>query len=233
MFLANPDRDIALGDGRRLCYTSYGQPDGSPVLVFEPVGLQLLSQFGQWPASRAGARLITPYRPGFGHSDPNPGATLSDWADDLRQLLDRLELGSVAVVAIFSSSVAALTAAHELPDRITSIGLLNPAGPPDPRRSTRPTLSMLVRRHRLARVLGWGSTGRLVDQVIRSLAPSDRNVLLEAHRRGLTGCSHRDQPVHTRRDLRLDESLERWVVDCPIRLHRRHQGRHGARHQTL
>jgi pimeloyl-ACP methyl ester carboxylesterase len=50
-------------------------------------------------ARGAGVRVIAPERPGIGLSSPQPGRSLLDYAHDLEQVADRLDLGDLALVA--------------------------------------------------------------------------------------------------------------------------------------
>jgi pimeloyl-ACP methyl ester carboxylesterase len=78
-----------------------------------------------------GARLITFDRPGFGQSDPNPGRSLRDTADDIVALIDALGLDKVFVAAPSGGGPPALAFAHYAPDRIRAVSLIGAAAPID------------------------------------------------------------------------------------------------------
>src|SRR5215210_6713320 len=88
-----------LTDGRRLSWAEYGSPDGAPLVMLHGTpGSRLQFQWMDVPAVAAGVRVIAPERPGYGASDRMPGdITLAAYADDLRQLIDHLELPTVTL----------------------------------------------------------------------------------------------------------------------------------------
>lgn len=120
-----PFESLTLADGRRYDYITFGDPDGRPLLY-------LPRNFGltRWPASaeasaaRRGWRVIVPVRAGYGHSSPLPDA-VQDYcgcsADDLRQLLDHLGVGSVHVLSLGSDLRLAMRLAVDDPGRVAAI----------------------------------------------------------------------------------------------------------------
>jgi len=88
------DNIIKLHDGRNLGYAEYGKPGGIPLLLFHGTpGSRVFKQFenASW-IEESGMRVITPERPGYGLSDPAPGRTIKDWANDVIELADYLEI---------------------------------------------------------------------------------------------------------------------------------------------
>ena len=75
---------VQLRDGRRMGYAVYGHPDGF-VIVSAHGGLacRLDVAAADAVARDAGVRLVSPDHPGIGWSDPQPGRTVLDWADDV------------------------------------------------------------------------------------------------------------------------------------------------------
>src|SRR5699024_1947321 len=64
-----------LPDGRRLAYSEQGDPAGRPLLLLHGTpGSRLQRHPDGELARRAGVRLVTVDRPGFGLSDPAPEA---------------------------------------------------------------------------------------------------------------------------------------------------------------
>ena len=84
-FMTQPriDTVIQLPDKRNLAYAEYGDADGLPVFLFHGLPGSRLS-WGLIPDHPfpPDIRIIAPDRPGYGKSDPKPGRTLLDWADD-------------------------------------------------------------------------------------------------------------------------------------------------------
>jgi pimeloyl-ACP methyl ester carboxylesterase len=123
-----------LDDGRRISWAEYGSAAGAPlVLLHGTPGSRLQFQLLHEPAAAAGVRLITPERPGSGRSDPVPGGvTFVGYADDLRQLLDHLELGSVTMSGASGGAGFALAAAILHPERVRRLLLVSAGSLPAP-----------------------------------------------------------------------------------------------------
>jgi pimeloyl-ACP methyl ester carboxylesterase len=128
----------ALADGRRTSWAEYGEPSGAPfVLLHGTPGSRLQFRFLHEPALAAGVRLVAPERPGYGKSDPVPGGTtFSGYADDLRQLLDHLGLGSITLGGVSGGGGLAVAAAAAHPRRVKRLILIS-AGVPAPRAARR------------------------------------------------------------------------------------------------
>jgi pimeloyl-ACP methyl ester carboxylesterase len=123
---------IELADGRRLAYAEYGNADGKPVFLFHGLPGSRLS-WGLLPGEPipAGLRVIAPDRPGYGRSDSKPGRSLLDWADDVAQLADALEIGRFAIVGVSGGGPGALACAWKIPERLTSVGVVSSPAPTD------------------------------------------------------------------------------------------------------
>ena len=93
------DHVVRLRDGRPLGFAQYGDPDGF-VVVNAHGGLACrLDVAAAAPiAARCGVRLISPDRPGIGHSGAQVGRSTLDWARDVTELLDQLGVNSFAVM---------------------------------------------------------------------------------------------------------------------------------------
>ncbi len=126
------DHLLQLRDGRRLCFAEYGDPSGSPVMLFHGNPSSRLS-WGLIPGSpfRDHVRLIAPDRPGFGRSDFQPGRQLLDWPDDVCELADFLGLSRFALLGISGGGPAALACAWKIPDRLTAVGVVSSPCPTD------------------------------------------------------------------------------------------------------
>lgn len=159
------DLVVELPDGRRLAYTDVGDPQGSLVLYFHGNPGSRLECAGPEHAeafSRAGLRLVSVDRPGFGRSDPKRGRRAADWPADVVELADRLEIDGFAVLGYSRGGLYALACAALVPGRITAVGTLSAAGPPDmpggfirsmPTRYGRLSVTLAKRAPRLARSL--------------------------------------------------------------------------------
>lgn len=124
---------VTLRDGRQLGYAEYGIPDGIPLMLFHGTpGSRLLSflEKVEWVRD-LGLRILTPERPGYGLSDPAPGNSIGDWADDVAQLADQLGLDRFHVSGASGGGPFALACALRLPDRVRSATLICSGCPPE------------------------------------------------------------------------------------------------------
>src|SRR5699024_9936853 len=122
-----------LPDGRRLAYSEQGDPAGRPLLLLHGTpGSRLQRHPDGELARRAGVRLVTVDRPGFGLSDPAPGRSLLDWADDVTVLAAELGLERFSVAGVSGGGAFALACAQRLPARIERVLLVSCPAPPAP-----------------------------------------------------------------------------------------------------
>jgi pimeloyl-ACP methyl ester carboxylesterase len=130
--MTQKDKTLRLRDGRQLAYAEYGDPNGSPVMLFHGNPSSRLS-WGLIPGSpfRPRLRLIAPDRPGFGRSDFQPGRQLLDWPDDVCELADVLGLNRFAVLGVSGGGPATLACAWKIPQRLTAVGVVSSPCPTD------------------------------------------------------------------------------------------------------
>jgi 3-oxoadipate enol-lactonase len=77
------------------------------------------------PLVSAGFRLIAPDLRGFGETPATPGTvTMAQFADDVRELLDRLGIESAAVIGLSMGGLVAMEFAHAYPHRAWAVGLV-------------------------------------------------------------------------------------------------------------
>lgn len=117
------DDVIELGDGRRLGFATFGDPDGAPVLCCHG---GLVSRNDVAPsddvARSLGLRLISPDRPGVGLTDRLPGHDIGGWArTDARALVDHLGLDRFSVLGWSAGGQHALAVAVALADRVDRV----------------------------------------------------------------------------------------------------------------
>jgi pimeloyl-ACP methyl ester carboxylesterase len=125
------DRTIRLRDGRQMTYCEWGDLQGRSVALLHGMPGSRLFCPDEEATEAAGVRLLTMDRPGYGRSDPRPGRSLLDWADDYVELADQLGLPPSPVVGWSSGGPYALALGFSTPDRVTSIGLAASGGPID------------------------------------------------------------------------------------------------------
>ena len=112
---ATVDRVVRLLDGRSMGYAEFGARDGFPV-VNAHGGLACRFDVASAApvAAACGIRLISPDRPGVGLSDPRPGRTVLDWAQDVAELLDQLDVDRFAVMGWSMGGQYAAAVGHAL-----------------------------------------------------------------------------------------------------------------------
>jgi pimeloyl-ACP methyl ester carboxylesterase len=106
-------------DGRTLAYATWGDPGGFPVMSLHGTPG---CRFNRWPNedvyTRAGVRLITHDRAGYGRSDRNRGRSVADEAGDVAALADELGLERFGVIGGSGGGPHVLACAALLPDRV-------------------------------------------------------------------------------------------------------------------
>ena len=178
-----------LADGRRLAYAEWGDVDGVPVIHHHGMpGSRLERAAPDDVYRRAGVRLITPDRPGYGLSDPLPRRAALDWPRDVVQLADHLGLDRFAVSALSGGGLYALACAAAIPDRLTDVVVVGCPAPLDRQEAMRGMRLENVVGLRVAGVAPWlfhagaamlaGSVRRHPDVILaegtRGQPPADR-----------------------------------------------------------
>jgi pimeloyl-ACP methyl ester carboxylesterase len=123
---------VTLADGRNLAYAEYGRRLGAPAFYFHgtPGGV-LEGRFLDQAARLHDVRLIAVDRPGYGHSDFKPHRKLGEFAGDVEQLADALDIKRFAVVGLSGGGPHAQACAARIPERITSAMIVSGAGSPE------------------------------------------------------------------------------------------------------
>jgi pimeloyl-ACP methyl ester carboxylesterase len=122
---------IILKDSRTLAYAEYGDPRGKPVFFFHGTPGSRLFRPPDEVTKKAGVRLITTDRPGYGLSTFQPGRRLLDWPADIAQLADALGIDKFCVTGHSGGGPHTLACAFGLPDRVLAAATLSGAGPVD------------------------------------------------------------------------------------------------------
>jgi pimeloyl-ACP methyl ester carboxylesterase len=115
--------------------------------------------------------LITPERPGYGFSKPNPKGTLLAYPQDVLELADALQLDRFAVLGVSGGGPYALACAHALPQRLTVTAVMSGIGSLRLPKSTQD----MVAANRFMFTLGRFSpalAGLLLPRLIKSSLPS-------------------------------------------------------------
>lgn len=110
---------LDLPDGRTLCFAEWGDLDGFPVVTLHGTpGSRLNRHPDAEQYARAGARVITYDRPGYGGSTRRPGRSVVDCVEDVAALADHLGLDRFAVTGGSGGGPHALAVAARLGDRV-------------------------------------------------------------------------------------------------------------------
>lgn len=123
---------ITLRDGRTLAYMDRGPRSGTPVLHFHSFQGSRLERMAAHDdlLARLNIRLISPDRPGIGLSTPARERTVVGWADDVRQLTERvLGPGHSFSILGFSAGATYALACGQLPG-VRAISLAGSLGLP-------------------------------------------------------------------------------------------------------
>jgi pimeloyl-ACP methyl ester carboxylesterase len=132
-------------------------------------------------------------RPGIGRSDPKPGRTVGDYAEDVRGVADALGLNEFAVLGYSCGGPYALAAGAVLGQRVTAAILMAGVGPldrPNAREGLSKTdlqlLDWSVRRPwaaslylRVTRAAAWTSPRQALNSLKKELSSIDRQALDE------------------------------------------------------
>ena len=125
---ARQDTSVVLRDGRRLAYTEWGTANGRPVLVFHGTPGSRLWCPDEAATIEADVRLVNPDRPGIGRSDPKEPRTLADWANDVAELADALEIETFGVIGYSAGGAYAAACAALIPARLTNVAIVSSRG---------------------------------------------------------------------------------------------------------
>lgn len=151
-----PIHQVRLRDGRDLAWAEWGAPTGRPVVYLHGFpGSRLEPALCQETAAARGLRLVAPDRPGFGRSDPKPGRTLLDFADDVAELADALGLERFGVMGFSGGGPYAAACAFRLPGRLSGVALVGGLGPVDGPGASRGMVPMNRFLFEVARRLPW------------------------------------------------------------------------------
>jgi pimeloyl-ACP methyl ester carboxylesterase len=223
---------MVLRDGRILGFADYGDPTGNPIFFFHAAGSSRLHHPRESILWDLGIRFIATDRPGHGLSDPQPGRTLLDWPDDVRQLADHLDIDRFSVAGWSSGGPYALACAHNLPTRVEAGAVIAGLAPPErphPYRDlpfANQVLMFGARRCRplvsLLRQLGYAmirdDNKRQGSGIISTFPPVDRDLLQapedreqfvqdirEGYRQGWQGPAHDDRLINRPWGFRLTD----------------------------
>ncbi len=124
--------NIILSDGRKLGFAEFGEMQGKPVFYFHGFpGSRLEAKIAETVAKDSRVRFIGIDRPGFGLSDVKPKRKLADWPNDVTELADSLGIDRFSILGVSGGGPYAAACAHQIPDRLISVGIVCGMGPVD------------------------------------------------------------------------------------------------------
>jgi pimeloyl-ACP methyl ester carboxylesterase len=119
------DDVVTLLDGRALAFTDLGDLDGPVVMYFHGAPTSRLDLVAYEDAFiDRHVRVVSPDRPGYGGSSPQPGRSMGDWPADVAALADHLQVDRFAVV-LSAGGPYAVACGALLPDRVVAVGVAN------------------------------------------------------------------------------------------------------------
>ena len=122
---------LALACGRHLGFAEYGPSDGRPLIWFHgtPGARRQVPPGARRIAHERDVRIIALERPGIGSSTPHVYDSVCDWAVDVEEFCDALELERIAVAGLSGGGPYALACAHEMPGRVVTAAVLGGVAP--------------------------------------------------------------------------------------------------------
>lgn len=113
------DLQVKVGGGREIACMDIGERDWSCVLFFHGAPssrLRLAYLEQQFLAEQL--RVVSPDRPSYGRSSPQPGRSMADWPSDVAALADALGIDRFVVAGHSSGGSYAAACAALLPERV-------------------------------------------------------------------------------------------------------------------
>ncbi len=122
---------IAVGDGRRLGFATFGTPHGRAVFWLHgtPGARRQIPVEARTYAEDHDLRIIGVDRPGIGWSTAHVYDNVLGWTEDLEVLADTLGIGDFHTIGLSGGGPYALAAAAAMPDRVHSVGVLGGVAP--------------------------------------------------------------------------------------------------------
>ncbi|HSW93031.1 MAG TPA: alpha/beta hydrolase [Gammaproteobacteria bacterium] len=148
---------IDLPDGRKMGFTEYGDPQGTPVFYFHGTpGSRLEAGRFHEIATAQHCRLIGIDRPGMGNSTFDPERTLLSWPKDVSHVADYLSIKKFSLIGHSGGAPYVAACAYAIPERLNSVAIVSGMGPFE-----RPEAQ-----------IGLARSQKIVNQLIRFIPPS-------------------------------------------------------------
>src|SRR5579872_207356 len=108
---------IDLPDGRKLGFSEFGDPSGSPVFDFHAI------------AKTRHYRFIGIDRPGMGLSTFNEQHTILSWCHDITGLANALEIDKFSIIGHSGGAPFVMACAYAIPDRLIGAAIVSGMAP--------------------------------------------------------------------------------------------------------
>ncbi len=123
---------ITLRDGRTLAFSTYGDPDGTPVIFSHGFSdSHVIRHPDDSLTASLGVHWISADEPGVGGSSPKKDRRMVDWGADMEDLADQLGLDTFNVAGHSGGGPHALAVAFHMPERVRKVALASPVAPFD------------------------------------------------------------------------------------------------------
>ena len=146
-------RTVRTADGESVAYATYGDPEGTPVVVLHGTpGSRLLGELFDEAAEQRGLRVLAPDRPGYGQSTAAP-VEPTETHRYVEPLLAEADASDAGIVGFSGGAAHVLGLAATRPGLVTSVDVVAGAVPPavgsDPPASVRVAGALAGRAPRL------------------------------------------------------------------------------------
>ena len=119
-----------LQDKRKLGYAEFGNPKGFPIIYCHgSQSSRLEMHYDTSFASDNDLRIITIDRPSHGISDFNSSGSILNFANDVKQLTENLNIHRFSVVGMSAGAPFALAIAYLFPDKINKTAIISGFAP--------------------------------------------------------------------------------------------------------
>ena len=123
---------MTLRDGRTLAFSTYGDPNGTPVIFSHGFSdSHVIRHPDDCLTASLGVRWIAADEPGVGGSSPKKDRRMVDWGADMEALADHLDLDTFNVAGHSGGGPHALAVAFHMPERVRKVALASPVAPFD------------------------------------------------------------------------------------------------------
>ncbi len=123
--MSKTNQIFRLKDGRTLGFAEYGCLTGFPVIGLHGTpGSRLWFAEDDATSTELNLRLITVDRPGYGNSDVQPGRSIIDFNNDLKELITYLKLEKFSIFGVSGGGAYAASFASSHINRLHKAGLI-------------------------------------------------------------------------------------------------------------